>query len=174
LPGLILLRRSPWRAEWVTTLAIVLGFYVLISASAQWWGGWSAGPRYLVPMLPFLVWPLTATLDRTARMTAGRRVGMQLITIGLVVISIVNVWTLTLGGQYYAPDDIKNPLIDYSGPRLIDGDVARNWGMIAGLRGSLSLLPLAILIISVFGATWYATRQEGRPYAETIETLDVR
>jgi ABC-type branched-subunit amino acid transport system permease subunit len=41
------------------------------------------------------------------------------------------------------------------------GDVARNWGMIAGLRGGLSLLPLAILIVGAFAATWYATRKKG-------------
>ena len=162
LPGLVLLRRSKFRAEWITTLAIVLGFFVLISASAQWWGGWSAGPRYLVPMLPWLVWPLTATLDRSARLTSWRRAGMQLITIGLVVISIVNVWTLTLGGQYYTPDDIKNPLIEYSGPHIINGDVARNWGMIAGLHGVASLVPLLLFVGLACTVIWISTRTEAR------------
>jgi hypothetical protein len=158
LPGLVLLRRSIFRAEWMTTLAIVLGFFVLVSASAQWWGGWSAGPRYLVPMLPFLVWPLTAAINRIARMTSRWRVGMWLITIGLVVISIVNVWSLTLGGQYYAPDTILNPLIEYSWPRLSAGDVARNWGMLIGLPGATSMLPLILLISGAAGLIWIATR----------------
>jgi hypothetical protein len=162
LPGLVLLRRSVFRAEWVLTLASVVGFFLLISASAQWWGGWSAGPRYLVPLLPFLVWPLTATIDRMARLPAMWRTAAWIITIGLVLISIVNVWSLTLGGQYYAPDNILNPLIEYSWPHIAAGDVARNWGMISGLHGGLSLLPLAILIIGAFGTTWYTTRRKGQ------------
>ena len=60
---MILLRRSNFRAEWIATLAIVLSFFLLVTASAQWWGGWSAGPRYLVPMLPFFVWPLVAAFE---------------------------------------------------------------------------------------------------------------
>jgi hypothetical protein len=138
LPGLVLLRRSTFRAEWITTLAIALSFFALISASAQWWGGWSAGPRYLVPLLPFLVWPLAATFDRMAQMTSRWRMIAWFVTIGLAVISIANVWALTLGGQYYAPDDIMNPLIDYSWPHILTGDVARNWGMILGLYGAAS------------------------------------
>ena len=54
-----------------------------------------------------------------------------------------------------------NPLVEYSWPHIAAGDVARNWGMIAGLRGGWSLLPLAVLIAGAFGATWYATRQKG-------------
>jgi hypothetical protein len=161
LPGLVLLRRSLFRAEWITTLAIVLGFFVLISASAQWWGGWSAGPRYLVPLLPFLVWPLTATIDRMARLPAMWRTAAWIITIGLILISIVNVWALTLGGQYYAPDNILNPLIEYSWPRLMAGDVARNWGMLFGLRGVFTVLPLIALISGAAGLIWMVTRTKG-------------
>jgi hypothetical protein len=158
IPGLVLLRRSVFRAEWITTLSIVLGFFVLVSASAQWWGGWSAGPRYLVPLLPFLVWPLTAIFDWMAHLTSGWRVGAWLITIGLVVVSIVNVWSLTLGGQYYAPDDIMNPLIEYSWPHVMAGDVARNWGMIFGLHGAASILPLLLLVCGATGLIWIVTR----------------
>ncbi len=158
LPGLWLLRRSSFRAEWITTVAIVLGFFVLVSASAQWWGGWSAGPRYLVPLLPFLIWPLTAAFDRMARMTSRRRQGAWLVTIGLAVISFVNMWSLTLGGQYYAPDVIANPLLEYSWPHIVAGDVARNWGMIFGLPGAASTVPLIILVCGAIGLIWHETR----------------
>ena len=170
LPGLVLLRRSIYHAEWVTSLASLVSFLVLISASAQWWGGWSAGPRYLVPVLPFLVWPLTATFDRIARSTAMWRAGLWLITFGLVLISIMNMWSLTLGGQYYAPDNIRNPLIEYSLPHLRAGDVARNWGMIVGLHGMISVLPLVVLIIGAAGLIWMVTRTKREP--QDVKTLD--
>jgi hypothetical protein len=161
LPGLVLLRRSVFRAEWIVSLVSVLSFFVLISASVQWWGGWSVGPRYLIPMLPFLVWPLTETLDRLARSTSRWRRGAWVITIGFVAISLMITWALTAAGQYYLPDDVANPLIEYAWPHLTAGDVARNWGMVAGLQGARSLLPLLGLCVLAFGAVWFVTPKKG-------------
>jgi hypothetical protein len=98
-------------------------------------------------------------------------VAAWLVTIGLVLISILNVWSLTLGGQYYAPDTILNPLIKYSWPRLLAGDVARNWGMILGLRGVVSVLPLLMFIIGAVVSIWLVTRTKGEPqYVKTVDT----
>jgi hypothetical protein len=149
-------RDKAHRAEWWSSLSIVVAFMLLVSGSAQWWGGWSVGPRYLIPLLPWLVWPLSAALDRLLRQRWG-----IVVLIVLIAASCVSTWLLTMGGQYYAPDDIAVPLFEYSWPKIMAGDVARNWGMIAGLRGGLSLLPLAILIVGAFAATWYATRKKG-------------
>jgi hypothetical protein len=55
-----------------------------------------------------------------------------------------------------------NPLIEYSWPHIVSGDVARNWGMIIGLPGAWSLLPLIGLIAVAFGATWFFTARKGR------------
>ena len=160
IPGLILLRRSSHRAEWLVTLAVSIGFLLLVSASAQWWGGWAAGPRYLIPMLPFLIWPLTATLDRMEQAQALRR--SMLRTAGLVLAgaSFIVVGSLTAGGQYYAPDDISNPLVQYSWPHLAAGDVARNLGMLMGLPGATSLLPLMAIVAITFYLIWQVTKTQ--------------
>jgi hypothetical protein len=161
VPGLVLLRRSIYRAEWLLTLAITVGFFLLVSASAQWWGGWAAGPRYLIPMLSFLVWPLAATIDRIEHARLPLRRWLSLIVIVMLALSLVNTWSLTAGGQYFAPDDISNPLFSYSWPHIATGDVARNWGMIIGLGGIWSLLPLALIAGATFGLGWHVTRSEG-------------
>ena len=63
----------------------------------------------------------------------------------LTLWSVLFVWTETIGGQSF-PDWTGNPLFNYSLPRLLRGDIARNWGTIAGLSGWASLLPLAVIL----------------------------
>lgn len=154
----LLARRSSFRAEWLTSFSIVVLFFLLVSASVQWFGGYAAGPRYLVPMLPFLVWPLAAAIDRVEQDRSKKQIWLRLGLWALVVISIGVTWSLTAGGQYYTPDVIKNPLIEYSWPHIASGDVARNAGMLFGLRGAWSLLPLIVMSVLSFAIAWRATQ----------------
>ncbi len=147
LPGLVrTAQRRDTRLQWGFGLAIVVTFTLLVSGSAQWWGGWAVGPRYLIPMLPWLVWPLGAMIDR---MLKSR---LAVLALGvLIALSIVITWSISVGGQYYAPDNVPNPVIEYSWPAIASGDVARNVGMLAGLPGAWSLLPLGVMLLVVFG-----------------------
>ena len=63
LAGLPLLWRR-YRALTVTIVAIVVANVVFYGAYVAWWGGWDWGPRYLVPMTPFLILPLLPLLQR--------------------------------------------------------------------------------------------------------------
>ncbi|MBI3547894.1 MAG: hypothetical protein HY078_02460 [Elusimicrobia bacterium] len=56
LPALIG-RRLP-RAEAVWIRGLVAGYFILNASYFGWHGGWTFGPRYLVPMLPFLALPV--------------------------------------------------------------------------------------------------------------------
>jgi hypothetical protein len=157
----LLARQVDRRAEWLVSLAIVVGLLFIYSSSLEWFGGYGVASRYLVPLLPFLVWPLAEVFAVIERQRPTVRRGLSGFIFILVLASIIVTWSLAVGGQYYPPEDITNPLFEYSWPHIAAGDVARNWGMIAGLPGGWSLLPLALLIAGTFGATWYATRQKG-------------
>ncbi len=157
----LLARESDKRAEWLVSLAMVVSLLLIYSSSPEWFGGYGVGSRYLVPMLPFLVWPLAAVLDRIERSRKILRRGLSGLIFILALASIVITWSLTVGGQYYAPEDIMNPLIEYSWPHMISGDVARNWGMLIGLPGAWSLLPLMGLIALACGAIWFFTAKRG-------------
>lgn len=162
IPGFILLaRRSEHRAEWLVCMAIPLALLLVLSASSEWYGGYASGPRYLVPILPFLVWPLAAALDRVEGMAPMRRQVLSILFAIMVAASILVTWSLTVGGQYYAPEDISFPLVKYSWPHIIEGDVARNVGMLLGLRGAWSLLPLIGIITITFYLVWRATQAHG-------------
>ena len=140
LPGFWwLLRRPLHRLESLVSLLIVASMILFNSSSKMWFGGHSVGPRYLVPILPFLAWPVIAFLDRQA-------IPMRRLIFGvLAAASVACVWIETVAGQEF-PKYSPYPLFDYSWPRLVRGDLARNWGTILGLTGGYSLLPLLAIV----------------------------
>lgn len=163
LPGFVYFARAPkWRAEFLVCLWSVISFWVFNSSSAMWQGGFAVGPRYLLPMLPFMVMPIAFALVH------ARAVWARLAVALLMLISLVGVWILTLGGQEF-PQYQPNPWLEYSIPQLLLGNVARNLGMIFNLRGFASLLPLVFVLagLSVL-YLWQQRRTETRRAAQTL------
>ena len=133
-------RMRQYRAEFAVVLWSVGVFFLFNGSSVMWSGGFGVGPRYLVPMLPFLALPVIFVLN--AIRTRWFEIGAGI----LAVWSFASVWIETIGGQSF-PQTQPMPLFDYSLPRVFAGDLARNIGMIFSLRGWASLVPLALLIL---------------------------
>lgn len=139
-PGLVyFLKARAWRAESIVCGWAVVSFMLFNASSIMWQGGFSIGPRYLVPMLPF------AAVAMAFGLAAAKRLRSKGLLAVLAIWSFAIVWAETIGGQAY-PDYTGNPLINYSLPRLAAGDIARNLGMAIGLRGWASLLPAAFIV----------------------------
>lgn len=132
-------------AEWLVCLWATLSFLLFNGSSVMWQGGFSIGPRYLVPMIPFLALGLGAFALRW-----GRSIWVRAATAILALWSFIVVWAETIGGQNF-PDWRPVPLFNYSLPYLVGGNIARNLGMALGLRGWFSLIPLAagLLLMAV-------------------------
>jgi hypothetical protein len=143
-------RQRVHRPEVMASLAAAVSFLAFNSASVMWWGGFAVGPRYLIPMLPFLAWPLVGFLARHA--TAPWRVGLFGF---LALVSLIMTWSLSLAGQHFPEDTHRFPLIDYAWPHLLQGNLARNVGTLLGLSGLMSLAPLAAACAAL-GTTWWA------------------
>lgn len=146
MPGYVIWWRSgQHRPFWWVALLAPLSMLLFYGSSAMWWGGFSAGPRYLVPMVPFLAlaggWAATALWGKPWGRAA------LLLLIGL---SVALTWGEALARQSFPPDTIANPWIGHTWPAWAEGDLARNLGMALGLRGASSLLPLALLIAGTF------------------------
>jgi hypothetical protein len=80
LAGLVLLYRRRWRAEAVTIALLVAAYLTYNAAYSPPFGGDSAGPRFLIPLLPFLALPLAlafARLPVTTSLLAAISVGMM-------------------------------------------------------------------------------------------------
>lgn len=137
-------RSGQYRLEWAICLWATLSFFLFNGSSIMWQGGFSVGPRYLVPMLPFLSMGMGGYVKRWGKYLWAR--GLLLI---LTTWSFLVIWAETLAGQNY-PDWSRNPLFEYSFPLLANNDIARNLGMTLGLRGWISLLPLIVFLLGMF------------------------
>ncbi len=138
-------RARRFRAAFWVTLWCALSFVLFNASSAMWDGGFSVGPRYLVPALPFFVLPIIFLLEGMPRRW------VTALFFATALASLLSIWLLTLSGQGFPQYD-RHPLWEYSLPRLLDGDVARNFGSLLGLRGVTSLIPLVVLLATGIGA----------------------
>jgi hypothetical protein len=155
--GFVGLVRGLWRpgpggrepAALGVSLGVVAALALLNAGYYMWWGGAALGPRHLVPALPFLAigLPLAFARDRPWWIVGG----------GLLGISVVNQLAAVAVSPLvpFGPD----VLTGHVWPHLLAGRVAilpgaSNVGLLLGLRGWTSLLPLLALWAIGLGAVW--------------------
>ena len=141
VPGCwFLWRRREWRAECVASICLVGAYVVLISGWDDWQGGFAvAGPRHLIPALPFMALPVLAAFE-----AARARIWLRRVVAALLALSLVVVFIQVAGGQDFAPAEVRNPLVDFFWPRFLAGDINRNLGMVLHLPRWYSLAPLVV------------------------------
>ncbi len=142
VPGLVIwYRQGVFRPAWWLSLWIVLTTVLFYASSVMWWGGFGVGPRYLVPILPFLSLAAAFALRPIWQHAAGK-----ISALVLVIVSAGLTWSEALAHQGFPPDGITRPWQEYTAPAWQSGDLARNVGTAAGLDGALSILPLGIAV----------------------------
>lgn len=166
--GLVrMFRAEPRRAEaflCAAMIAHVLAFNVTFKA---WHGGWAAGPRYLIPMIPFLALPIVFAPKRLAWLHVA------LLAVSILAMTVVTVVDAQPAWVEWSP---ASPVWTSDLPRLLGGEVsvntgsmfeampgrfespphAFNAGELLGLRGLASLLPWML----VAGGLGYAVKRE--------------
>ena len=135
--GLVLAWRRGFRAESLTIAAVALGYLVYNSGYFQPFGGFVPGPRFLVPILPFL---------GVALAPAFRRLPATSLALGAVSVALTCAITVT------------GPLLAFDGrwyERLFDG-----W---FGGRSWYVVVPFALLMLGAVAFALRATPLE-RPH----------
>jgi hypothetical protein len=174
----LLARRQQWREA---LFVIVPGgcLFVLNASHPTWWGGWTTGPRYLVPIFPFLFLSIAAVAARPGRL---RTLIAPLSLAGYVVCLLCTAWRLggCLPDFDYPGGD--NPLVNVLWPDVRDGSIGPcnagnvllhgKWHFPA--RGNwMSLLPLinfqVLVIWLIMRQCAPAARPAGSPPVETAD-----
>lgn len=130
-------RRHEQRAEWWVLVLVPLAFLLFYGSSIMWWGGFAAGPRYIVPLIPFLALPAALLIGH-----CWERIGWRIGAFGLLSVSFVLIWMEATATQLFPSDAIRATWREYVIPAWQQGDIARNAGMVLHLEGAASLLPL--------------------------------
>ena len=152
--------------------ALIVVYYVLLNASYDYWsGGWAYGPRHIVPALPFLCLGFGLAWTEGRRLLRGSLLALWAVGAAL---SLVAVSTTA-----QPPSNYRKPVTQLLLPSFLAGHLALNqttflerspdvppkpnafyrysWnlGLVSGLHGRASLIPLALLwIAAVF--SWRA------------------
>jgi hypothetical protein len=134
--------------------AIIVVYYLLLNAGYYMWdGGASTGPRHAVPMLPFLALGLVPALRIAPRATWI-----------LGGVSIAHMLLMTAAAPEAA--QFGNPLWDYALERVrnrqaLPHATGTNLGLLLGLPGILSLVPLVALWAWIAPSALRSTRDLG-------------
>lgn len=132
--GLVSYFRVAGRIDGWFRAAQILLPALFVSSMIYWDGGWTVGQRHLTPMIPFLVAPAAALMERSR---PARNLG-----IGLVAASIMFTGLATLVYPHL-PENIPNPFHDLTIPLFQGGCLS---AVIVGVE-----LPAYWMLI-VFGA----------------------
>jgi hypothetical protein len=166
MPGFVLWWRSgEHRPEFWVAVASVLAMFLFNSSSIMWWGGFAVGPRYLLPMLPFM---------SLATIFVFRKWRSRWWFRGLIILlfswSLIATWGVTLAEQAFPSDTIRNPLLEYAWPNWRVGNIARNFGTVLGFPGLWSLLPLVVLLLLVGVSWWLLSRRSPGSFSSEVSS----
>lgn len=130
----------------IVQVIVISGYYDIPA-------GGTLGPRYLAPVLPFLVLPAALGLLRFPRCGSVLAVLSVVLTGGATLIDV------------RLPVGTENRLFSYYAEEFWAGHFTHNLGQVLGLNGHWSLLPLFAVIVPSFCWLWRNLDAEKAPKA---------
>jgi hypothetical protein len=105
----------------VVTLALAAAILIVNLSYPEWTGGWSTGPRLLVPLLPFAMVPVAAILAGRGRLAEFAAGAASILALGGAVLMF-----LIQGVGARIPQDVEAPLRTIVWP-LWNGATLPHW-----------------------------------------------
>ncbi|HEY3121445.1 MAG TPA: hypothetical protein VGL15_12525 [Vicinamibacteria bacterium] len=128
--GLVLAWRAGRRLEAAVAAAVFLWFWLLNASFNSWQAGWTIGPRYLIPAVPFLCLGLAPAFARLPRTTTA-----------FAAVSAV-ILLLATAVDVQPPRRARIPLVDWIWP-LLQGRTVSPYPDIA-IKGPVSVNPIGV------------------------------
>ncbi|MEA1926886.1 MAG: hypothetical protein U9N73_01665 [Candidatus Auribacterota bacterium] len=137
--GIVKMIRDPkWSREGWLFGSMAVVYFLFFSAFVNWEGGWSMGPRHLVPLLPFLV---TAAVYLMGSGTGKTMIWVLAVSV-IISLSFTFVGTVVFP---HLPTIFKNPLYQFSWRFLRQGIFGPTAGRWIGLKGLPAAMPLLLI-----------------------------
>ncbi|WP_436795756.1 hypothetical protein [Actinospongicola halichondriae] len=92
------------RSDIAVPALVVTGFFLLQSGWVNPWGGETAGPRYMIPSMPFLVVPVASMLPALTPRIRTALISLGMVSMGLVVVTL----PLVLTGETLIVGHLRN------------------------------------------------------------------
>lgn len=141
----LMIRRGGRTRELAIVLLLMGASLVAFNACYwAWTGGDAVGPRFLVPILPFLCLPIIFVLDRVV----GKAWQPTMVTL-LAAATILTLWIEFSAGTGFPPETVRTPIVDHALPLLRQGQVRLSVASILALRGLATLIPLILLLVVI-------------------------
>jgi hypothetical protein len=141
--GAQLVDKDPERRTRAAIAAVIVAYYWLLNSGYYMWdGGASAGPRHMVPALPFLALGLASAITTVPRIFAA-----------LAIVSAMHM--LLLAAAAPEATQFGDPIWEYALPKVVSRTpgpavTSTNVGLLLGLPSVLSLAPLVAVWIWLF------------------------
>ena len=131
-------RRGQATLVW-SGVAIFILWFLFNASYYTWWGGWTAGSRYIIPGLVLLAPAVAVGFAALPRMGTA-----------LLAISIFNQLAISTA-IVMVQDDVLNPLAEVVYPLLWRGELQRSnvAQFLLGVTGHLSFIPMVIAAIAI-------------------------
>lgn len=152
--GCVLLMLQRRKLDGVMLLVIGTLYIMFAAGFGYWQGGWSLGPRHLVPAVPFFMLGFAVALGFFERSVSPVSAVMSVIARGAVVWGVVVVGLACTTHSGY-PEELIHPFFQMTLPLLTDGRFPYSVGTMIGLLGWASaVVPLLVVTTAVLVVAW--------------------
>lgn len=147
-----------WEARDVLAASTIAAYFWLNASLIDWQGGWTLGPRYLVPIYPFVLFLI---LRAAAKQSAAAR--RRALAFALCAVTWSGLFHLAgVASFLHTPDaPFQFPVPEIAAFMFAHGVTQENLGLGLGLPGVWSLFPVVLILAALLAL---GSREEPRAW----------